>query len=305
MVVVSAVGFATLPLFGKLAYASGVEPFALLAWRFTFSALLLGLGAAVVARRRGEPVLPPSSLTLRLLVVGAVVLTPEVVLYFLGLQRVSAGLAETLLFLYPAWVVVLMAVIFGQRPTAVMVGCVVAAIVGAALTIGGAGTGEPVGVLMLVAASVGYAGYVVAASRWVTRAGTVRGTFVVMSAAAACFVVLALATRSAGPQTLGGWVGVLGMTVFGTVLSFGLLAAGLGRIGAAEAGVISTVEPVITVALGAWLLAEQVGALQVVGMVVILASVAVLLVVEARAGVAAPEGVPAPGGPDAGGNQPG
>ncbi len=297
MVVVSAVGFATLPLFGKLAYASGVEPFALLAWRFVFSALVLWAAAGVVARRRATLVLPPWPLAVRLWLVGGLLLTGEVVLYFLGLQRVSAGLAETLLFLYPAWVVVLMALLFGHRPTPVMVGCVAAAIIGAALTVGGAGTGEPIGVLMLVGASVGYAGYVVAASRWVTRAGTLRGTVVVMSAAAVSFTVLAVATRSVGPHDLGGWVGVLGMTLFGTVLAFGLLSAGLSRIGAAEAGVISTVEPVITVVLGAWLLAEPVAVLQVLGMAVILASVAVLLVVEARAGVGAPDGVPAPAAP--------
>ena len=283
LVVVSSVGFATLPLFGKLGYASGVEPFALLAWRFCLAAVVLAAVAVVRARRRRVAVLPPRPLVLRLVLTGALLLTGEVVLYFLGLQRVSAGLAETLLFLYPAWVVLFAAVVLGLRPTAVMVLCVAGAVVGAALTVGGAGTGEPVGVLMVVAASAGFGAYVLVASRLVPRAGSLRGTALVMTGAAVSFVLLVVVTRSRGPADLGGWVAVLGMAVLGTVVSFGLLSAGLARLGAGQAAVISTVEPVVTVVLGAVLLGEAVGVLQVVGMVVILGSVAVLLVSEARA----------------------
>ena len=80
---------------------------------------------------------------------------------------------------------------------------------------------------------------------------------------------------------------MLGMALFGTVLAFGLLSAGLGRLPAGTAAVISTVEPVVAVILGAVVLGEAVGPLQVVGMVLIVGAVAVLLRYESRPASAA------------------
>ncbi len=67
------------------------------------------------------------------------------------------------------------------------------------------------------------------------------------------------------------------MAVIGTIVAFLLLTAGLARLPAADASVISTVEPAVAVVLGAVLLGEPVAALQVLGVVLVLGSVAVLL----------------------------
>ena len=283
LIVVSSVGFASLPIFGKLAYASGTDPIALLAWRFGIAASLMLIAAVVRGRSRRVPILPSRRVTITLLAVGAVLLTPEVILYFVGLQSVSAGLAETLLFLYPAWVVLIGALVFRQRPSAVTVGCVVVAVIGAAVTVGAVTGGSLTGELLVIAASALFATYVVVASRLIPKAGTLRGTALVMTGATVTFTILAFVTSAQGPSDRQGWLGALGMAVFGTVLAFGLLSAGLARLPAGTAAVISTVEPVVAVILGAIVLGEAVGPLQVVGMLLIVGSVAVLLRYESRA----------------------
>ena len=287
LIVVSSVGFASLPIFGKLAYASGTQPMALLAWRFGIAASIMLIAAAVRGRATGQPILPPLRMSITLLLVGAFLLTPEVMLYFVGLQSVSAGLAETLLFLYPAWVVLIGATVFRQRPSAVTVGCVIVAVIGAAVTVGAVSGGSLTGELMVIAASALFATYVVVASRLIPKAGTLRGTALVMTGATCTFTVVALVTSAQGPSDRQGWFGVLGMALFGTVLAFGLLSAGLGRLPAGTAAVISTVEPVVAVILGAVVLGEAVGPLQVVGMVLIVGAVAVLLRYESRPASAA------------------
>ena len=261
---------------------------ALLAWRFGIAAVLLWLLTVLRGRRRPGPLVADRRLALRLVAIGAFLLTAEVVAYFLGLQFVSAGLAETLLYLYPAIVVIIAAVFLHQRPTPVMVACVVTAFAGTALTIGAAGRGSPLGVALVLLAAVGFAAYFVVSGRLMPRIGAMVGTSLVMTGAAASFVVLAVVTGSQGPRTPLGWWAMLGMAVIGTVLSFGMLSAGLSRVPAPQAAVVATVEPVVTVVLGALLLGEQVVPLQVVGMAVILASVAVLLRAEARASLTAP-----------------
>jgi drug/metabolite transporter (DMT)-like permease len=282
LVVVSATGFATLPVFGKLAYASGTEPFALLAWRFSIAAALM-LVATAVGVLAGRVVWPSAKLTLGLLALGALLLTPEVILYFIGLQTVSAGLAETLLYLYPAWVVLIASIAFRQRPTRVTVVCVLGAVLGAAITVGSVSGGSLLGMALVTGASLLFATYVVVASRVLPRAGSLAGTALVLTGVAVVFVVLAIATDSRGPQGTQAWAGVLGMAVIGTVLAFGLLSAGLRHVSAPVAAVISTIEPVVAVVLGAIVLDERVSGTQVLGMALILVSVGVLLWFEARA----------------------
>ena len=276
----SAVAFAVAPIFGKVAYAHGVDSVALLALRFgsaTFVVwalvLALGLGRGVELPGRGT--------VLRVLALGAVVLPAEVTLYFASLHHIGAGLAEVLLFLYPMWVVLITAVVLRQPVTGLVVGCSAAAVAGAALTVGAVSGVDLVGVLLALGASIGFACYVVLSGRLVHGVGSLLTTALVTTGAAVTFTVAALATGSRGPSDVPGWAATLGLSLIGTVVSFLLLTLGLARMPSTDASVISTVEPAVAVLLGVVLLGEPIGVLQVVGVAVVLGSVAVLVRQEA------------------------
>ena len=283
----SAVAFAIAPVFGKIAYAHGVDSFALLALRFGSAAVLLWAIVGVRRTRRGSE-LPRAATTLRILLLGAVVLPGEVILYFTSLHHIGAGLAEVLLFLYPVWVVLITALILRQQVSPLVVGCSVAAVGGAALTVGGVHDVDVVGVLLAVGASLGFATYVVLSGRLVHGVGSLPTTVLVVSGAAVTFLVLALATGAHGPSDVAGWAATAGLSVVGTVISFLLLTAGLQRLPSTDAAVVSTVEPAVAVVLGAVLLGEPVAAVQVLGVLVVLGSVAVLVRQESRAEVVDP-----------------
>jgi drug/metabolite transporter (DMT)-like permease len=272
----SAVAFAVAPIFGKVAYAHGVDAFALLALRFASAAVILWL-LVLVQRARGRVVRSPRRTAVRVLALGAVVLPAEVILYFSSLHHIGAGLAEVLLFLYPMWVVLITAVVLRTAVSRPVVLCSVGAVGGAALTVGAVEGVDLVGVGLAVGASIGFACYVVLSGRLVHGMGALVTTAVVVSGAGLTFTVLAVASESRGPTDAAGWAATLGLSLVGTVISFLLLTAGLARLPSTDASVISTVEPAVAVVLGAVLLGEQVGVLQVVGVVVVLASVAVLL----------------------------
>ncbi len=272
----SAVAFAVAPVFGKIAYSHGVDAYALLALRFGSAAAILWAIVLVSAARRGID-RPPRSTTLRVLLLGAVVLPAEVSLYFASLHHIGAGLAEVLLFLYPMWVVLITAVVLRQTVPRVVALCSVGAVGGAALTVGAVAGVDLVGVLLAVGASVGFACYVVLSGRLVHGVGALLTTALVITGAAVTFSVASLATGSHGPVDVAGWAATVGLSVVGTVVSFLFLTAGLARIPSTDASVISTVEPAVAVVLGVVLLGEPIGVPQVLGVTVVLGSVAVLL----------------------------
>jgi len=276
----SAVAFAVAPIFGKVAYAHGVDSFALLALRFASASLVVWVMVLVLGVG-GDVGRPAGRTVLRVLALGALVLPAEVTLYFASLHRIGAGLAEVLLFLYPMWVVLITAVVLRQQVTRLVVGCSVVAVAGAALTVGAVSGVDGVGVLLAVGASIGFACYVVLSGRLVHGVGSILTTALITTGAAVTFSVAALVTGSQGPTDAAGWAATLGLSLVGTVVSFLLLTLGLARMPSTDASVVSTVEPAVAVLLGVVLLGEPIGPLQVVGVALVLGSVAVLVRVEA------------------------
>jgi drug/metabolite transporter (DMT)-like permease len=63
----------------------------------------------------------------------------------------------------------------------------------------------------------------------------------------------------------GTWPALLGLGLLATALAIGAFYAGVRRVGGARASLISTVEPVYTVALAVLLFGEQLTALQLAG----------------------------------------
>ena len=100
-----------------------------------------------LTRLRSEP-LPRGRALHALVLLGGVGYVAQSLCYFFALERISAGLVALLLYFYPALVVVLAAVLLGDRPRPVAVACVVGAVLGTALTIGPVGGGQALGVVL-------------------------------------------------------------------------------------------------------------------------------------------------------------
>jgi drug/metabolite transporter (DMT)-like permease len=100
---------------------------------------------------------------------------------------------------------------------------------------------------------------------------------VIITGAAVAFCFLAAITNQlALPGTADGWAVVVGLAVFPTMLAISLFLAGLPRVGAARAALLSTWEPVVTVGLAAALLGERLSLVQVLGGILVLLAVVVV-----------------------------
>lgn len=270
LVFAAAAGFGTIGIFGEVAAAIDLELSTLLPVRFGLATLVVG-GLATV-RGWARPVSRDEwSATLAL----GVVYTAMTLLYFVSLRHLTAGLATVVLYTYPAMVVALSMVVLGEAITTRKVLALALAMAGVGLVVGTDTAGaDPFGVALALGAATCYAVYTTG-SRGVSATLTPRalmlGVLVGTTGSMAVYGVLdgGLALPVGGDE----WGVVLGLVVVSTVLPLLLFYEGVSRLEASRVGVVSTVEPVVTVTLGAVLLGEQVTVFVVAGGVLVLGAV--------------------------------
>jgi drug/metabolite transporter (DMT)-like permease len=181
-----------------------------------------------------------------------------------------------LLYLYPMFVTVLAAVFLHERLTPAALVALVLCSVGAGLTVGGAGLsgGSALGVLLGVSSAVIYSIYITVGARVTRGVDPLACTTVICTAAAVVYAGMAVAGVPAQfPGTVAGWAASLAIAGLSTVVAILAFFAGLQKLGAAQASMLSTLEPVVTVVLAALLLGESIGTTQMIGGALILAGV--------------------------------
>lgn len=270
LVLLSAVGFGSLAMFAKLAYAAGVTPTMLLALRFLLAAAFL----APVIRFKRIP-LPRGRVFAGFVLMGALY-TAQSQSYFTALLYASSGLVGLLLYVYPILVTAL-ALALGwerlDRRTVLLLGLAVA---GLAITLGGQLHGQPLGIAFGLLAAAIYAVYILTGGKLTSNTHPLAATFVVLGAAALFNGGLALAGHSALPHGTTTWLTIAAIAMFSTVMAIAAFLAGIKHIGAAQASIISTMEPIITLGLGVALFDETVSMSQMLGGAMVLASVILL-----------------------------
>ena len=277
LALVSATGFSTLGLFTKLIYGEGFSAPQALAWRFTIAAAVLWAIVGVASRKEATRRPPLGPRLIRVALLGLFGFTPQAGLYFVTLRFLDPGITSLLLYLYPSFVILLAMALFRKRPNKVQVLSLLLSLSGCAITFFKPGSYPIVGLALGALVAVAYGSYLVAGERMLEGTDSIRATAVIMLEAAAVYWIIAAATGSLrAPQTAASIAGVVGVALFATVLPITTLFASMRRIGAADTSLVSTIEPVLTVASSALILGERLGPAQAVGGVLILAAVIAL-----------------------------
>lgn len=274
-VVISAASFGSMAIFGVWAHDDGVDTPTVLFARFFAAAVIL----AGVQYARGIP-MPTLRRCWPVAAMGAVGYVGQSYCYFLGLEHADASLIALLLYLYPAFVAILAAVFLRERIGAVTACALVLALVGTALVVGG-GNGEVIGYALGIGAAVIYSVYITVGAVATDGLDAIAVATVVCIAAAVVTGGIVLARFAAGqpaslPESSRGWVSLVAIAAICTALAIIMFFAGMARLGATSTAVMSTLEPVVTVALATWLLDESLSAVQAVGAVVVIAAVVAL-----------------------------
>ncbi len=282
LILVSACSFGSGGLFAQPVYEQGVSWHVLSAWRFGFGAALAWLWLlAWPDARRGLRLLDRR--TLLAAVSLGVLYTANSGTYYAGLEDVPVSLASLIVYVYPA-IVAVMALRVGRRLEGRRPWFALAlALVGVALAVGGIPEGAmpPLGALGLIVASpVIYSIWIVLSARLSGErresVGREAGDGADAAAVTALMITATAATYWLGALALGvpvapdripaaAWPGLVGVGVVATFVAIQTFYAGASRIGAAQAALVSTIEPIWTIALSGILFGQSLGPTQLLG----------------------------------------
>lgn len=270
LIVISAASFGTLAIFGKFLYADGMDTFTLLFLRFIFATLVLTL--ILILRR--EP-FPRGRVLAQLIGMGAIGYAGQSFLYLSAIKFASAGLVALLLYLYPMFVLILSVIFLHEKVTWAKAAALTLALTGAALTVNPQG-GQLLGIVYAVMAATVYSIYIIIGARVMKQVSAVQSSLVIFTSAATVYGTLTFFNGAHFPATSSGWWYMAGIVVMATVIPVTTFLAGMERIGPTNASLLSTLEPVVTVLLAAWLFSERLEPITLVGGALILVAVIVL-----------------------------
>jgi len=290
LVLLGALGFSAKAIIIKLAYAANgeVDAITLMALRMLF-ALPFFLLVAVWNSKKSSALPLDKKQWAVIIVLGLMGYYIASYLDFIGLQYISAGLERVIIFLYPTFVVLFSAIVYRRR---------IAARVGIALGLSYAGTllvfieqlsiissGLFLGSGLVLGSAIIFSWFVMGSGVMTQRIGSARFTAYTMTVASvatlAHFAVLhstALTRLPSFPYAAWERVYILAlvMAVFSTVLPAFFMNAGIRRIGAGSASIISTTGPIATLVLAYMLLGEAITPDQLAGTFLVLAGVYVV-----------------------------
>ncbi|MDL2227404.1 DMT family transporter [Odoribacter sp. OttesenSCG-928-L07] len=275
--IIAAVAYGTNPLFSLPLYAEGLSPDSVLFYRYGIGVILLG----IILLIKGESLKIQKKEILPLLIFGIIFACSSLFLYQSFLYM-DAGIACTILFIYPVLVAVIMAVFFKEKASWLTYSCIILAMIGIALLYRGNGdtTLSTTGLILVALSSLCYAIYIVAVdhSRIRTMSST-KMTFWILVFGSIVFIVRTrfLSELQLVPPTFYSWVNAIGIALFPTIISLLFINISIKNIGPTFAAIFGALEPVTALIIGVFVFHEAITVRIVIGALLIL--IAVTLVV--------------------------
>ncbi len=276
LIVISAAAFGSLGILGRFAYADGLDAITLLFIRFSVAAVLM---ASLLILRRER--LPRGSTMGWLVGMGAIGYVGQSYCYLTAVKYASPGLVALLLYLYPIIVALLSIAILHEKVTRAKILALCLALTGIALIVRPEG-GQLPGILLALAAAGIYSVYIIVGTRVMKQVTAIQSSTVLFASAGITFGLLMAIKGPQLPRSEAGWLAIILIILFPTLIAVVCFLVGLARIGATNAAMLSTLEPVVTVLLAYWLLGDQLKGISLLGGGLVLGAVLLLAVQELR-----------------------
>lgn len=273
-----AASYGTNPLFALPLYAEGMTPNSVLFFRYLLAIPLMGL---MLLFRRGSDQFKINGKQGILLFVMGILMAVSSLTLFLSYTYMDAGIASTLLFVYPIMVALIMALGFHEKITIATSLCIVMALTGIAMLFKKTdGTTLSVtGAVLVMMSSLSYAVYIVGVNQSKLRyMPTLKVIFYVLLFGLTVFIVKILYGNTFTlPQSVLSWVCLIGLAVLPTAVSFLCTTSAIQLIGPTPTAILGALEPVTAVLIGVLLFGETVTPRVLLGMILILLAVSLVV----------------------------
>lgn len=264
------------PLFALPLYADGMNPDSVLFFRYLFAIPLVGL----MLKARGRSLRVERRALLPLAGMGLLVALSSLAL-FLSYNYIAAGIASTMLFVYPILVALIMTLVFHERITLQTVVCIALALVGIGLLYRSADgvTLSLAGTVFVMVSALAYALYIVGVNRpGLKHIATLKVTFYVLLFGLVLFVArFACGVAFTLPHTWYLWGCVVALAVFPTAISFLCTTSAIQYIGSTPTAILGALEPVTAVFFGVTVFGESLTFRESVGLALIIAAVTLVV----------------------------
>jgi len=276
--ILSAVCYGTNPLGALPLYQEGENTSSVLFFRFLMAVILLG---SLLAVRRFSFVVNRHQL--RVLALLGVLFAGSSITYYQSFHFMDAGIASTILFVYPVMVAAIMALCFHERLARITLVAVALAMAGIALLYQGpaGATLSTLGVILCILSSAFYAVYIV-----VIKQADLGGlpslliTFYAMFFCMLCLLAYSFASPDLHimlPPTPRAWFYTCWLGLVPTVLSLEFMTIAVQHIGPTPTAIMGALEPLTAVAIGVMIFGEAFTLRLAVGIVLILTGVMLIV----------------------------
>ena len=275
--ILSAVCYGTNPFGALPLYEGGVNTATVLAHRFGLAVILLAV--IMIIKRIDFKV---TRREFKVLFSLGVLFAASSITYYQSFHFMDAGIASTILFVYPVMVAVIMALFFKEKVTSMTVMAIVMSLAGIGLLYkGGAGVSlSVIGIVLCILSSLAYAIYIIVVNQSSIQMSSFKVTFYAMLV---CEITLILYSFTSPELYLHmlpsprAWSFAVWLSVVPTILSLVFMTVAVHHVGATPTAILGALEPLTAVTIGVIIFGETLTPRLVVGIIFIL--FAVMLVV--------------------------
>ena len=273
---IAAATYGTNPIFAIPLYNDGMDANSVLFFRYILAIPIV----ALMMKMRGRGFALRKKEILPVIVMGFVMGMSSLAL-FESYNYMGAGIASTMLFVYPILVAIIMAIVFHERLGFLGILCIFLA-VGGIFMLYNTGEGTTLnitGVMFVILSASSYAVYLVYVNHSLLKEmATLKLTFYVLIFGLLIFFAMSKGgSELAVPSRWYMWLNLLGLAVLPTAISFYCTTQAIMYIGSTPTAILGALEPLTAVALGIVLLQEPITPRIITGMIMIIAGVSMII----------------------------
>lgn len=273
---VAAATYGMNPLFALPLYKAGMNPDSVLFFRYLFAIPVLGL----MIKARGRNFKLKRKEIVPVILLGLLVALSSLAL-FQSYNYMEAGIASTLLFVYPIMVALIMAFVFKEKLALQTILCILLALGGIGLLYksGDGTTLNLTGVMLVMVSALSYAIYIVGVNRpMLQNVATLKLTFYILLFGMTLFLVRVDFGKSLHiADTWYLWGNLLALAVFPTAISFLCTTQAIQYIGSTPTAILGALEPLTAVFFGVVVFGESLTFRLVCGITMIVLAVTLII----------------------------
>lgn len=264
------------PLFTLPLYSKGIGADSVLFYRYFLALVMMG----VMMKVQHIPFSLRKVELLPLFAMGLFFSFSSLTL-FMSYNYMDAGIASTILFVYPVLVAVLMALFFKEKVSLITTASILLAVTGISLLYRGEGgqTLSTLGIILVFTSSLTYAMYIIGVNRSVLKEMNVtKLTFYVLLSGLSIYLVrLRFGLDLDWIEQPMMWGNPIGLALFPTIISLITMTKSIHYIGSTSAAILGALEPITALFIGVAVFGEQLTPRIMVGVFLILLAVTLII----------------------------